>query len=76
MIVKEDKEMKIFKTNLLIKYMEENKLSKSEFCKLSGVPKKVLDMIFRDETDFDIVNLANFSIGLKILRLKQFYFFF
>ena len=58
--------MKIFKTDLFMKYMKDNKLSVEQFCEKCDIPTQVLYMIFRDETDFDVVNLVKI---IKILRV-------
>ena len=53
------------RTELITKYMEENRLSKRQFCKLCGITVLVFDKMFRQ--DFKI-GISKFLKVCKILK--------
>lgn len=57
---------KIFNTELIDKYLEENKLTKTKFAKMCGISYSSLLSIYNNRTDIYIVTLYKVVRKIKI----------
>jgi len=54
----------VINTDLIDEFIKNNKLSRYEFCSLCKVPYSVLEQIYNDDYNFDIIYF--FKIAYKI----------
>lgn len=63
----------LFLTNLIDNYLKENKISKTKFCKECKINYSVLQKIYNQQTNFDIIYLFRL---VKILNIEILDFIF
>lgn len=67
--------MKTIKVNVIKKFMKDNNLSKTKFCKICGIGLATFDKILLDKTNFRIVALFKVARVMKINVCDFIYWF-
>ena len=62
----------VLRTDLILKYMEDNNMSKNKFCKMCKISPSTLRLILAEEDSFGIIALWKIARVMNI-QLSQFF---
>ena len=62
----------VLRTDLILKYMEDNNLSKNKFCKICKISPSTLRLILAEEDSFGLMALWKIARVMNI-QLSQFF---